>query len=168
MDEKFPIQVNGQMKYFSEGEIAKLVKKKLKSSRAIMKLFDEFDVAPSRLDDLNIVIDELEQKYAETDARTLTLNSFLFDGGDFFKNYFYVVCHEIVHWLSRIKEEDAYFNDPEEVLGFVASIAYEMEHTSDLDIIYNKIYNKISWHFNNETDARDFFENMILKARDLL
>lgn len=168
MNDKFPIIINGQEAYFSSDQVGELIKKHLRSSSAIMRLFDEFEVAPERLDDLQFVITPLDHKYAETDARMMKLNSFLFEHGDFFEKYFYIVPHELIHWLSRVREEDAYFNDPEEVLGFVASIAYEMEHSPDLDIIWNKVYPKISWHFQNEGDAREFFGKMIEKARKLL
>ena len=98
----------------------------------------------------------------------MKLNKSLFEGGDFFRDNFFVVAHEIVHYLSRLKESDAWFNDPEEVLGFVASIGYEMENGTDFDVIWNRIYHKVSWHFHNEEDAREFFKNMYQKAKRML
>jgi hypothetical protein len=167
-NQQVPITINGKKALIPWAKMADLIKQRLRQSTAIMSLFDDFEVSPERLDDLAFQIADLDQKYAETDANRMVLNSFLFDDGKFFDKHFYIVAHEIVHWLSRVREEDAYFNDPEEVLGFVSSIAYEMEHNQDPDIIWNKVYPKIAWHFNNEADARDFFKNMIEKAQNLI
>jgi diadenosine tetraphosphatase ApaH/serine/threonine PP2A family protein phosphatase len=163
-----PIKVKGQIIQMSEQHLGELIKQKMRSSRSIMALFEEFEVDPSRLDDLQIFVRELDNKYAETDGRKMVLNTFLFSNGDFFERYFFIVAHEIVHWLSRIREQDSYFNDPEEVLGFVSSIAYELDSGDDLDTVWNKVYPKISWHFHNEEDARAFFGRMMEKAQKLL
>ncbi len=152
----------------AEPDIGLEIKKRLLNSQSMLLLFEEFEVDPSRLSDLQIEIVDLDKKYAETDANVLKINKSLFKGGDFFRKYFFVIVHEIIHWLSRIREQDAYFNDPEEVLGFVASIAYEIEQGSSFDEIYNKIYGKIKWHFHDEEDARTFFDNMIDKAKSLI
>lgn len=147
--------------------VEELIKQKLRESPTIRRICADFEIDPDRINDLRIEIHDLDDRYAETDAEVMKLNKSLFEG-DFFRDKFFVVVHEIVHYLSRIKEQDAYFNDPEEVLGFVASIGYEMENGSDLDTIWNKIYSKISWHFNDEADAREFFGNMLEKAQRML
>ncbi len=152
----------------TEKRIGQLIRDGIKKSRSLMNIFKDFDVSPDRLDQLRFVITDLQDKYAETDLDVMKLNKSLFVDGDFFDKHFFVVAHEIVHWLSRIKEQDAYFNDPEEVLGFVASVAYEIEKNPDINVAWNKVYPKISWHFNNESDAREFFENMIEKAKEFL
>ena len=153
-----------------EAQIAQAIKEKLLSCRAIIKLFEQFEVAPERLQDLQIVIVPLEKKYAETDDRSMKLNNVLFEGGwdVFVRDHFFIVAHEIVHWLSRIKEQESYFHDPEEVMGFVSSIAFELSEGTDPDEIWNKIYPKVSWHFHNEIDAKEFFANMAEKAQKLL
>lgn len=153
-----------------EAQIAGAIKEKLLSTPSIIKLFEQFEVSPERLQDLQIQIVPLEKKYAETDDRSMKLNNALFEAGweAFLRDHFFIVAHEIVHWLSRTKEQESYFHDPEEVLGFVSSIAYEMANGTDPDEIWNKVYPKVSWHFHNETDAREFFKNMVEKAQKLL
>ena len=153
-----------------QNSIALLIKKRLKSSKAIMRLFDQYDISPDRLDDLEIVITDLDQKYAETDSKTCKINKNLFHGGvdEFFDKYFFILPHEIVHFCTRISESEAWLNDPEECLGFVMSIAYERERGSDFNIIYNRIYPKISWHFHNEAHAREFFKRMWEKSEKFL
>lgn len=158
---------NGQPTLVPESKISAFIKKRLKDCKSIRNLFQDFEVDISRIDDLHIEITELDGKYAETDMHVMKLNKFMFADGDFFEKYMFVPAHEIVHWLSRIKENDAYFNDPEEVLGFVSSIAFEIDNGSDFDIIWNKIYPKISFHFNDELKAREFFKNMCMKAKKL-
>lgn len=162
---QYPVKLNGELYQLNERQIAALIKHKLVKSPTIRKLFDDFDVSPERLSELDIIITKLDQKYAETDLQQMKLDVSLFDDGDFFKHNFFVVAHEIVHWLSRIKEQDSYFNDPEEVLGFVSSVAVELENHEPLSVIWQKIYNKISWHFHNESDAQTFFRRMIEKAK---
>lgn len=154
----------------SNDHLSELIKKELISVDAIQSLFEQFEVSPERLQDLRIEVVPLEQKYAETDSEVMRLNESMFaDGWENFKQkYFFVIAHEIVHWLSRIREEDSYFNDPEEVLGFVASIAYEMSQGTHPDEIWNKVYPKVKWHFQDESDARDFFSNMVDKAKRLI
>lgn len=167
-EQYFAVNINGNAVQLPVSQIAELIKKKLKSSPTVLSMLEEYDMHSDRLDDLVIEIVPLDKKYAETDANSIRLNTFLFENHDFFEEYFFVVPHELVHWLSRKKEEEAYFNDPEEVLGFVASVAYEMENGTEQDIIWNKIYNKISWHFSNENDAREFFVNMMERAKELV
>jgi hypothetical protein len=151
-------------------QLAQLIKKELISAPATAKLLEQFDVDPEHLNKLHIEFADLDKKYAETDADKMLLNISMFrEGWDAFKSkYFFVVAHEIVHWLSRQAEEQAYFNDPEEVLGFVSSIAYEISKGTHPDEIYNKVYPKVSWHFHDEADAKEFFSNMVEKANIML
>ncbi len=165
---KVPVTLNGRIVEIGFQELNTLIKERLIRTKSIQSLFEQFEVDLSRINDLTIEIGDLDQKYAETDGERMVLNKFLFKGGDFFEEYFFVVAHEIVHWLSRVREHDAYFNDPEEVLGFVSAIAFEMERGKNFDTIWNRIYPKISWHFSDEGDARDFFQRMIEKAYDLI
>ena len=151
-------------------QLEKRIKHKLMHSRTIQKICRDFEIDVERINDIRIEIHDLDDRYAETDVEVMKLNKSLFEDGvqAFFQNKFYIVVHEIVHFLSRIKEADAYFNDPEEVLGFVASVGYEMESGTDFDTMWNRVYPKISWHFHDEADAREFFGNMCEKAKRML
>ena len=165
---KIVLDINGKPVAVSPEKLGDFIRDKIRHTPSLMKLFQQFGVDPERLDQLQFQIADLKDMYAETDDKTMTLNKSLFEGGNFFEQYGFVVAHEIVHWLSRIKEQDAYFHDPEEVLGFVSSIAYEMSHGSDLDTIWNKVYPKVSFHFHDEADAKQFFEKSIEKAKILM
>ncbi len=165
---KVVLDLKGKRVAVDVSKIESILKDHIRNSKSLMNLFSHFKVHPDRLNELRIELADLDDKYAETDSEVLKLNPSLFDGGHFFRDYFFVVAHELVHWLSRIREEDAYFNDPEETLGFVSSIAYEMSQGTDNDGLWNKIYPKVSWHFNDERDARQFFQRSIEKAKSLL
>ncbi len=166
-EDQYPVNVKGKKMLLPTEVIGELVKKKMRQSPVIMELFNQFEVSPDRLDELQIVIVPMEDKHAETDNETMKINSSLFQDGTFFNEHFFVVAHEIVHWLSRQREE-VYFADPEEVLGFVSAIAFELEQHGDMDIVFNRIYPKISWHFHNEADAKDFFGRMVEKAKKII
>ena len=164
----YPVAMGGKVVEMSAEQIGKLIKHRLLKSRAVLKNLQEFEIDPQRLDELQIMIGPLDSMYAQTDAEKMIINKNLFDGGHFFEQYFFIIPHELIHWMSRIKEQDAWFNDPEEVLGFVASVAYEIEIGSTLDEIWNKVYPKVSWHFNDELDASEFFRRMVEKAKKML
>ena len=149
------------------GQISKEIKDRIRGSRLCNNIFKEFGVSMDQLDSLQITIEDLEGKYAECDEHILKLNKMMFEKGDFFKDYFYIILHEIVHWLTR-QAEKTYFADPEEYYGFITAIAYEIEQGTDSDSIWNKIFPKISWHFHNEKDARDFFADLYQKALKML
>lgn len=166
-DESFPVMVNGKALKLNQEQIDKLIRRKLLSDPTVHKLFEKFEMDPSRLENLRFEIVDLDGRYAETDEQVMKLDRNLFKG-DFFNEEFFIVLHELVHWLSRVKESDAYFNDPEEVLGFIASIAYELNQGKELDVVWNKIYPKIEFHFNDERDSRDFFQKSIEKAHGFL
>lgn len=163
-ESKYPLLIDGKMVELGVSKIGELIKEKLTKSKAIMSIFEQFEVDPQRLSELEITIEPLDKKYAETDLQTMKLNPSLFENGKFFEEQFFVVAHEIVHWLSRVAENEAYMNDPEEVLGFVSSVAYELGEGTDIDIIWNRVYPKINWHFHNEADSRKVMERMFEKA----
>lgn len=142
------------------------IKQKIRESNVLMKLFKQFGVSEAKLDDLKIEIVDLEDRYAETDLNVMKLDKSLFENGDFFSRNFFVVSHEIIHWLYRQKESRSYFNDEEEVLGFISAIAYELGQGTDIRDIWEKIYPKVKWHFHKEEDAKDFFSKMMEKAKN--
>lgn len=164
---KYKIEMNGRLMSLSEDAIGKLIKQKLCKSRVIHHFFEQFEVSLDYLENLKISIGPLDEKFAETDAQEMKLNESLFEDGKFFQEHLFIVFHEIIHFLSRVKEEMAYLNDPEEVLGFVSSIGHELEQGSDFDTIWNRIYPKISFHFHNEEDAKGCFSEMYEKAMEI-
>ena len=168
-EEKYPLQINGKMLQLSGEQMAHLIKKKMKGDRAVQKLCEKFEISLDNfMENLNIEIGDLNGRYAETDLNGMVLDKSLFDGGRFFEDEWFVILHESVHFCSRLKEDSAYFQDPEETLGFVVGIATELARGTDMDKIYNLIYPRVEFHFHNESDSREFFANCIQKAKEFL
>ena len=167
-EEKYPIALNGKLLQLPTEQISQLIKKKMQGDRAVQKLFEKFEVNLEQLKNLRIEIKDLEGRYAETDLESMVLDKNLFSDGKFWENNWFVCVHELVHWLTRLKEDQAYMNDPEECLGFVGSIATELAQGTDIDAIWTKIFPRIEFHFHQESDAREFFLNCIQKAKELL
>lgn len=167
--EKYPIQINGKTLKLTEEQIGELIKNRLKNNKVIMNVFDDFGVSLDSLDQLHIQITNLNDRYAETDEHTMSLDSGLFeDGGRFFEEKFFIVAHEIIHFLTRKRESRAYFADNEEREGFVLSIAYELSVGTPMNILYNRIFPKIGFHFHDPNDAEYFFHDLCRKAKNML
>ena len=167
-EEKYPIELNGKLLKLPVGQIAHLIKKKMRGDRAVQKLFEKFEVDLDQLESLKIEIGDLAGRYAETDLESMKLDKSLFQDGKFWENNWFVCVHELVHWLSRWKEDQSYFQDPEETLGMVASIATELARGTDMNKIWNLVYPRVEFHFHNESDSRKFFIKSIEKAKQLL
>lgn len=167
-ENKYPMQINGKMLSLNSEQVVKLIKKKMRGDLAVQKLFQKFEVDIAQLETLNIEIVDLEGRFAETDLQSMRLDKGLFEDGQFFKNEYFVCVHELIHYLSRLKESDAYFQDPEEVLGFVGSVATLLASGRHIDEIWSLIYPRIEFHFNSEEDSREFMAQCIYKAKKLL
>lgn len=167
-EDKYPLQHKGKMLQLSSEQMSHLIKKKMREDIAVQKLFEQFEVSLDQLDDLKIEIGDLNGRYAETDIESMKLDKTLFDGGRFFEDEWFVCVHELVHFCSRVREKSAYFADPEEVSGFIFSIATELARGSDADRIWNLIYPRIEFHFHNDSDSREFFMKSIEKAKQIL
>ena len=167
-EEKYPIQINGKLMELRAEQIGALIKKKMRGDLAVQKLFEEFEVSLDQLENLKIEIKDLNGRYAETDLEFMVLDEGLFSDGKFFKNNWFVVVHELVHFCSRFREKNSYFSDPEEVSGFVFSIATELARGTSMDKIWNLIFPRIEFHFNDSADSKEFFVNCIQKAQKIL
>lgn len=167
-EDKYPLQVNGKMLSLTGEQISHFIKKKMRGDLAVQKLFEQFEVSLDQLDNLKIEIGDFEGRYAETDIKSMALDKSLFQDGKFWENNWFVVVHELVHFCSRVREKSAYFADPEEVSGFIFSIATELARGTEIDKIWNLIYPRIEFHFHNESDSREFFIKSIEKAKQLL
>ena len=168
-EDKYPLIMNGKQLELNQEQMAHLIKKKMQGDLAVQKLCEHFEISLDNfMDKLNIEIGDLNGRYAETDLDGIVLDKGLFDGGRFFEDEWFVLLHESVHLCSRIKEDQAYMNDPEEVLGFTVSIATELARGTDIDRIWNLVYPRIEFHFHNESDSREFFLECIQKAKEFL
>jgi len=165
--EKYLIVVNNKEMRLSEEQIGKLIKKKLKSSRVVNKIFKEFEVSIDQVDNLIIDISDLDGRYAETDLTTMTIDPSIVE--DVLTTNFFIVLHEICgHFTTRRAEEKSFFADPEEVFGMVAGCAGMLEQGYDFDTIYNIMWPKIEFHFHDTDDARRVMKRIFIRAKKML
>ena len=179
MENKYPIDLNGKTYQLSEKVIGELIKKRMKQSKVIMGSFSRYGLPVEILDQLIIVIKPLEdqKKYAESDGEKMILCEKIFEKGDFFRNWFFVPAHEIFHVICRnakVQTEDQdkeenFLKDPEEIDAFILAIAYEREKNTDPQIIWERIFPKISFHFRSDCQrqAKDLFEKMVEEAIEI-
>lgn len=163
--------------------IEDVIKNQLSKSVAVQKLFARFNFPISLLEKLRIVIDPIKDQdiYAETNIDSCRIRESLFDQGieAFIKNHMYIIAHEIVHFVFRQAEQRDiekqlnpknfdYFDDPEEIIGMIMSIAYEIEQGSSKQEIVEKVYPKIEFHFKDKQVSERFFKDICDKAQDFL
>ena len=166
-EEKYPIDVGGKVVELPVSKIGELIKKKLKKSKVVNLAFEECGVSIDQLDNLQIVVEPLEGKVAETDATTMKLIPDIIE--DILATNFYIPLHEICgHYAVRKAEERGFFFDPEEVFGMQASCAGMMEEGYNFDQIWNILWSKIGYHFHDESDGREFMKRMFEKAKKML
>ena len=129
------------------------------------KLYKEYGIPMEQIDEnLVFVARDLEDIYAQGNGKYIFINSKLFEKGDFFQNGIHYVVHEITHWLTRQKEKEHYFQDPEESAAFQAGITYELLRGKNKKEITETFYPIIKPHFEDENNAKKFFEALFIKA----
>lgn len=147
----------------------KKIKEIIKTDRYLISLFEQFDIPIDYINDkLTFIITELKDKHSEANDKEIRINSNLFETGNFFKDNFHFIVHELIHWLHRQSEQKWYFNDFEEVQSFAAAIAWELHQNHSLESIKIKILPIVRGHFKNDKDAEAFFELLKNKALRLL
>jgi hypothetical protein len=150
-------------------ELNKRLKSLVKTHPFFSRIMAEHKVPVNEIDKVKFDIKDLDSKeHAEANAHHIVFNSDLFKDDDFFENKIFFFVHEFYHWLNRIKEHQFYFNDPEEVGGFVLAIAWEIAGGNDKDIIAQKIFPIIKGHFRTTEDAGQLFQKMYEKAVNLI
>ena len=151
----------------SEKEINHRLKKILKTNKFFVDMFKAHSVPLDRIDDhLTFEIKELDGKKAQSDSKTIILNKKIVNNGDFFENGLHYVVHELHHWLTRQKEKNFYFADPEEIDAFSMGIAYEIlrgKKPKEISEIYKPI---IEDHFSEEKDANKLLKVLFYRAKE--
>jgi hypothetical protein len=146
-------------------ELTKKMKDIIRNNKFFLNLFKEFGVPIDRMDEnLSFEIKDLPGKFAQSDSTTIYLNKKLFEDGDFFKTNLHFAIHELVHWLTRQKEKDFYFADPEEVESFSYSMAFELLRGKHPDEIRKVFFPIIEAHFDEQQDANKLYEALLAKA----
>ena len=169
-----------------EDNVANKIREHLKRSITVQKLCNKFNISPKIIDKLEISFMNLPGEYAETDAKKMKINKDLLKDKNFFEDNMLIFVHELYHNILRTKnlnykknvenpanestseQQENYFDDPEEVAGFILSISYLIEKGYDMKHIYAKIYPKIEFHFAEKDKAVLFFKKLYQKANRFL
>ncbi len=73
----------------------------------------------------------------------------------------------MIHWLTRQKENNCYFSDPEEIQAFIFGIAWEIKNGVSLKEITNIYLPIIQKHFQDKYDANKLYKEFYIKAKKI-
>ncbi len=159
----------GWYKQANNEAIFSKIKDILKTNSFIKNLMTDYDIPVEDIDrHLDFEIKELDGKFAEGNGLVITLDPKLFADKDFFENKFHFVIHELFHWIKRRSEAKFYFKDSEEVQSFVLAIAWEIMSGKKINDIYKTIYPIIEAHFENGSNSKQVFNDMVNQAEKLI
>jgi len=144
--------------------INKQLKGIIKENPFFVHLFNLYSVPMEQLKDLTFVIEKMRGKFAYSDSKKIYLNENLFKNNDLINDKIHFVVHELIHWLTRQREKDSYFSDPEEVQAFIYSICWEIQNGKDKIAIKNIFFPIIDSHFEDIHFSNNLFEILFDKA----
>ncbi|MFW6130207.1 MAG: hypothetical protein ACOC56_03410 [Atribacterota bacterium] len=151
----------------SNKDFNKKIKNIIKKEPFFVKMLDIHSIPQEWIDDkLNFYIRDLKDKKAQSDSKSITFNSKLFDEENFFENGLHYLAHELYHWISRQKENSFYFADPEEADAFAIGIAYEILRGKSFEEIAELYYPIIEEHFNDKKNAKKLFITLYKIAKE--
>jgi len=146
-------------------DISRKLKKIIRDSPFFINLFKKYNVPIDVMDDnLTFKIRKMRGVHAQSNSKEISLNSKLFENGDFFENHIHFVIHELVHWLTRQRENKYYFSDHEEIEAFIYGMAYQLFNGKNKIEIEKTFYPIIKEHFKSEIKAKIFFEYLFEEA----
>jgi len=149
----------------SSGQLTRKMKEIIRNSSFFVNLFDKYNVPIDSIDDnLTFKIRKMRGRHAQSNSREITLNPKLFENGDFFENHLHFVIHELVHWLTRQRENKYYFSDPEEIEAFTLGMVYELGKGRKKPQIYRTFFPIIKAHFQDREDAIHLFNELYENA----
>ena len=149
----------------SEKELEKKIKEAIRSNPFFIVMFREYGVPLSMIDDnLHIKLEKLDDVYAKSKGDTIYVAKRIFDEPDFFQKKMHLIVHELVHWLTRIREEDSYFTDPEEIEAFMYGIAFELHRGVSKEDIMQFFVPIMKKHLDREENAEKMFMAIYQKA----
>jgi len=146
-------------------QLNRRIKDIIRHSSFFSDVFKLYNVPVEKLDNLTFKAKKMNGNYALSNSNEIWLNKKLFEKGDFFTNKMHFVVHELVHWLTRQREKEFYFADPEEHLSFIVSLAYEMLRGIDEKEIAKTFYPIVKDHFSEEKNALAFFKILLKRAK---
>ena len=151
-------------------DISRKIKRVIRTDPFFIRLFKKYDVPIDKVNDLVFKIKDLRGRHAQSNSKEIHLNSKLFEDGNFIKDRLHFVVHELIHWLTRQREKNYYFSDPEEIEAFTISMAYEIKNGKNKKQIFNTFFPIIKAHFENQSNAiklfNAFYDTAVLNSQD--
>jgi len=152
----------------SDEELNDKLKKILRTSPFFLKMFKEYGISMCELKNLQFHIKSMKGRHAQSKGKDIFLSKNLFGDGNFFDNKIHFVVHELVHWLTKMREKNCYISDPEEVEAFTFGMLYELLRGKKEEEIKNIFFPILSAHLDTEENAEDIFRAFFTKAKDKL
>ena len=148
----------------SNQELSDKLKNIVRTNAFFVRMFKTYGIPIEAVDKLKFEVVKLDGKFAQSDSKTIYLNETLFEKDSFFKENLHFFVHEMIHWLTRQKEREFYFADPEEIEAFSSQMAFEILRGKGKDEITKVFFPIIKSHFDQEQDANKLFEALFAKA----
>jgi len=139
------------------------VKTILKKHQFFQNLLLSYHIPVEDIDNnLTIQIQDLKDKFAESDGEQIILSKKLFQHGEkfFFEHNFHFVAHEFFHWIKRRAEKRFYFNDLEEIDSFTLNIAWLLMSGYTPEMARKRIYPIVEGHFQDKSRAKELYITM--------
>jgi len=151
--------------YNKSKNINEKIKNIIRSSDFFSKLFKKFHVNMDKINtNLTFFVKDLDKIYAKGNKDYIFINSRLLNDSNDLQDKIHYIVHEIVHWLTRQREKEEYFQDPEERDSFLYGILYELLRNKSIEDIYKTFYPIISGHFEKKEDSKKVMKALLLKA----
>jgi hypothetical protein len=148
----------------SNEELSDKLKNVVRTNAFFARMFKTYGIPIEDVDKLRFEVMDLDGKFAQSDSKTIYLNETLFEKDSFFKENLHFFVHEMIHWLTRQKEQEFYFADPEEIEAFSSQMAFEILRGKGKQEIAKVFFPIIKSHFDEEQDANKLFEALFAKA----
>ena len=153
------------MANISEKDLNTKLKKMIREDPFFNRMFREYGIPINKInDELVFRIKKMDDRFSQANNQYIDLDEKLFKDGDFFTEKMHYVVHELTHWLTRQKEQDMYFYDPEEQDAFALGMAFEILRGSNENDIRDVFYPIIRTHFHSEDNAEKLFKALFAKA----
>jgi len=150
----------------SKEELNEKLKSFIRDSAFFHKMFDDYGISMDRIDnDLHFHLEPLDGMHARSKGKDVFLDDELFKDGDFFEDKIHFVVHEMSHWLTRLRENDCYFADPEEIEAFTLGMAYELLKGRGEREVAKLFFPIISKHLKISENADVLFGSLLTKAK---
>ena len=150
---------------YSNNELNTRLKNMIRENPFFKHMFKEYGVSLDKIDnELVFETADLKNKFSEASDKRIILDRDIVKDDKIYNDNFHFVIHELAHWLTRQKEKNLYFADPEEISSFSYAMAFELLRGKSYKEIYDEFFSIMKSHFNNIENAKKLFKALLIKA----